>query len=155
MLPYFFSHERQCIRKGGPRLGVPGRLPDRDAVVPGVRGGQQGHQREQAQQSWSGAQDRPIRPLPLSFHAEMVPDFMKGDFELPTHDEPLQDLFRVSGQVSTQQGLRFEFAFRIPNQEPADGQRRQAIVEPNRSRGSGLHFPFALTIPIWNIAFFQ
>jgi hypothetical protein len=40
---------------------------------------QQGHNREQAEQAWSGAGDSAIRPLPLRLHAQMGTSFLEGD----------------------------------------------------------------------------
>jgi len=53
----------------------------------------------------------------------MVSDFMKSDFQLPAHHEPLQNLLRFLKQVSTQQGLSFEHAFgsRIKTQRMGKG----------------------------------
>ena len=121
MLPYFLSHERQRIRKSRQGLAVPGGLPNRDLAVLGMRIGQQSHQREQTQQGRRGAKDGPIRPLALGLHAEMIPDFVEGDFQLPAHHEPFQDLLRFFVQVGTQQGLRFELAFWVTDQDLANG----------------------------------
>ena len=127
MLPQFLSHERQRIRKGWQRLAVPGGLPDGDLALLGMGIRQQGDQREQAQQGGCGANNGPIRPLALGLHTEMIPDFMKSDFQLPAHHEPFQDLFGIGRQVGAQQGLGFELAFWVPDQDPTDGQGRQPL----------------------------
>jgi len=150
MLPHFLSHERQSIRKGRQGLAIPGVLPDRDLAFLGMRVSQQSHQREEAQQSRCGAGDSPIGPLALGLDAQVVSDFMKSDFELPAHHEPLQNLFWLFGQVSAQQSLRFELAFRIPDQNPTDGQRRHTAVKPNRCTGRYFDFSSSLAIPIRN-----
>ena len=83
MLPYFLSHERQRIRKSWQWLAVPGGLSNLDLAFYSMRIGQQSYQREQAQQSWCGASDGPIRPLALGLYAKMISDFVERDFQLP------------------------------------------------------------------------
>ena len=97
VLPDFLSHRRQCIRKSWPRLKIPGSLPDLDLSFPGVGIRQQSHQREQAQQNGCRSGNCPIGPLTLGLHAKVVSDFMKSDFQSPSHYEPFQDLLWFFG----------------------------------------------------------
>ena len=126
MLPQLLSNNRQGIGKGRQRLGVPRRLTDRKPAVLAVVS-QQGHQRKQSQQGRRGAGNGQIRPLALRLDPQMGPHFVERDLQLPAHDEPLQDLHRIGGQIGAQQGLRLELTFRITDQHPADGQGRPPV----------------------------
>jgi hypothetical protein len=49
---------------------------------------EQGHQREQPEQGWRGAQDCQVGPLALRLDAEMAADFVEGNFNgLITNDK--------------------------------------------------------------------
>ena len=103
------------------------------------------HQREEAQQRGRGAQDRPVRPLPLGLHAQMLTDLVKGHFRLPAQHEPLDNLHRVHLQVRAQKRLGLEVAFRITNEHPADWQGRLTTMKPHRRLRDDLNpaLPFA------------
>ena len=98
-LPDLPADQRQRITEGWLRLVVPSCLPDRQFAPAGVLMRQQRDQREQPQQHGRCTQDRQIRPLALSLHAQMLPHLVISHFDLPTQHEPLHDLHRVSLQV--------------------------------------------------------
>jgi hypothetical protein len=60
---------------------------------------------EQAEQNRGGAEDRLVGPLALGFDAEMSAHFLKGDFELPTTDEPGEYVARMSVEIGCQKCL--------------------------------------------------
>ena len=90
--------------------------------------GQQGHDGEQTEQAGRGARDCPVRPLPLGLDAQVVAHLAEGDFELPSLDEPADDLQRLLRQVGAEQGLRVEVPAGVAQQHPADRHDRQATV---------------------------
>ncbi len=104
------TNERQRVRKGGQRFGIPGSLADRQGLLIQQLLSKNGDQRKESQQGRSGAQNGQIRPLALRLHAQMGAHFMKSDFHRPTHDKPLQDLKRFSVLIGTQHGLRGKLA---------------------------------------------
>jgi hypothetical protein len=103
--------------------------------------------REQARQQRCGALNGFGRPLTLGFDAEMAAGFFEGDFQLPAHDKPLDDLLGSSGLVSTQQTHRFILPQRVTDQDPADRNGRQTIMEPNRGLRGDRHRPPLSVIP--------
>jgi len=106
--------QSQGIGKGRQGFGVPGRLACGDRMTGQVkRMSHQGNPRKQPQQQWCRAGNRFVRPLALGFNAEMPPDLLKGDFNLPAPHKPLNDLERSNGWASTQQAHRFILTQRI------------------------------------------
>jgi hypothetical protein len=65
----------------------------------------EGNEREQAQQRRGGAHDREAGPLTLRFDTEMGTNFLKGNLQLPTRDEPLQDVDGSRIEIGTEEGL--------------------------------------------------
>ncbi|HJU18502.1 MAG TPA: hypothetical protein VJ770_18785 [Stellaceae bacterium] len=63
-------------------------------------------------------------------------DRLRGDFELPACDEPLQHLARRGGEIGGEKSLGFEFAGGIAYKQPADRHRGLAAVVPHGS-GAG------------------
>ena len=63
--------------------------------------------------------------------AQMGPDLLKGDLELPTQDKPLEDLGLVCRRVGTEQCLGIEGALGISYQHPANGHRWLARAVPD------------------------
>src|SRR5258707_5972182 len=61
----------------------------------------------------------------------MSAGFLEGDFDLPATDEPGEDIARTDVEIGSQEGLRFEFAFGIANEQPADRHRRRAAAIPD------------------------
>src|SRR4029450_12448303 len=90
--PDLASHGGEGVGEGRPRLTVPGaaRDPEPGAAVEASR--QQSDYREQAEQAGRGAQDGQVGPLPLGLDAQVVAHLAEGDFELPSLDEPADDL---------------------------------------------------------------
>lgn len=86
------TNQSQGIGKGGQGFAIPSRLPNRKGLLTQQLMGKNGDEGKQAQQGRRGAQDRQIRPLTLGLDPQMVPHFMKGDFDRPTQDKPLHDL---------------------------------------------------------------
>lgn len=82
------SNHSQRVREGGPEFDIPSRLADGQPTALNMPMRQQGHEREQPQQSGRGAQDGLVRPLTLGLDAQMRPDFVEGDFNgLITNDK--------------------------------------------------------------------
>ena len=50
--------------------------------------------------------DRRIGPLTLSFDAETGTDLLKGNLQLPTRDEPLEDIDGGGVEIGAEEGLR-------------------------------------------------
>ena len=76
--------------------------------------------------------------------------FLESDFDLPTANEPFQNLGRVSGLIGTQQRFRLELAIGITDQDPADGYRRHTTVIPDSRIAGDLDLRRTLSIPIIN-----
>ena len=71
---------------------------------------QQSYQGEQSQQGWRRSLNCQVRPLALSFQTQMSAGFLKGYFESPAHDEPIQNLNRVSRLVRSKESRGFKFS---------------------------------------------
>ena len=86
------SRQGDGVHEGWRRLVVLGgfTLGDGMMFLQGVGG--QGGPGEETQQDGRGAGDGQVRPLALGLHAQMGPDLMEGDFQLPAQDKPFQDL---------------------------------------------------------------
>ena len=106
MVPDFAAHRRNGIAECAVSLWVPGsgcgeqRRVGREVMCP------ESNQREQAEQRWGGAHDRQIGPLALSFDAEMGSDVLKGNLQLPTRDELLEDIDGGGVEIGAEEGLR-------------------------------------------------
>src|SRR5437879_4629234 len=64
--------------------------------------------------------------------------FVKGDFDWPTHDKPCQNLHWISVLIRTQHSLGSKSALWITNEHPANGDRRNASMIPQRRAGRHL-----------------
>ena len=148
MLPDLPSHQGQRIAEGWLGLVIPGRLPDGQLAALGVLMRDERHQREQRQQGGRGPQDRQVRPLALGLHAQMFADLTQGDFQPPSQDEPLDHLDRLDVQISREQGLGLELAFRIADQDPTNRQGRLTAVIPDGRIRDDLHDAPPFTIPV-------
>ena len=106
VLPDLATYGGDGIAEGAVSLWVPGsgRRSQRDFGGEVVR--PESNQREQAKQRRGGAHDREVGPLPLGFDAEMGTSFLKGDFQLPARDEPLEDIDGGSVEIGAEEGLR-------------------------------------------------
>src|SRR3954468_16353727 len=87
------------IGEGRALLAVPSRGGDLQARAVVEAGGEQRHDREQPEQAGRRARDRLVRPLALGLDAEMVPHLAEGDLQLPTLDEPADDLQGILAHV--------------------------------------------------------
>ncbi len=137
----------QCIGKGWQFLDIPGRLLDRQVIVPSVPIGQQGDHREQTEQGWCDAQDGEIRPLALGLHTQVSPGFVESDLDLPAPRKPLDDLLGRNGEIGTQQGLRLKPLLGIADNDPANRQGRLSAMEPDGGAGGDFNLTFLLAIP--------
>src|SRR5215218_10270719 len=88
----------EAVGKGRPRLVVPGAGRDLEPGTAGEARGQQGDDREQAEQAGRGAGDRLVRPLPLGLDAEVVTHLAEGDLQLPALHKPADDLHGILGE---------------------------------------------------------
>ena len=64
---------------------------------------------------------------------------LKGDFQLPTEDKPLQDAGRIRRRIGTEQTLGIESALGLSDQHPADGDGRLAGAVPDGGLGGEFH----------------
>ena len=92
MVPDLAAHGGNGIAEGAVTLWVPGGGGGNQRCVDGEVMRPESNQREQAEQCWGGPQNRQIGPLTLSFDTEMGTNFLKGNLQLPTRDEPLEDI---------------------------------------------------------------
>ncbi len=127
---------------------IPGGLAGRQFAPSGMLMRQQSQQREQSQQSRRRAHDRQIRPLALGLEAQMLANFMEGDFQLPSENEPFHDLHRLDVQVRAQQGLGLELALRVADQHPTNRHDRLTAMPPNRGAGNNFNNPPTCSIPL-------
>ena len=81
------------------------------------------------------------------FLEEPAPYLIRGDLQLPTQDKPLQDLGRVCGWVSAEQGLGIEDALGVADQHPADGDGRFARTVPDGGLGREFHDAGRAVVP--------
>src|SRR6266566_7172364 len=102
---------------------------------------------EQAEQNRCSSNDCFIGPLALGFDAEMSSNFLEGDFDLPTANEPSEDVARIGVEVSCQEGLRLELAGWVTHQEPADRHGRHAAAIPQRGAGGDLDDAVGSAVP--------
>src|SRR6266566_3282384 len=118
------ANEGERIGKGRQGFVIPSRLPHRKRVAIQQVMRKNGDERKQAQQGRSGAQDRHIRPLALGLYPQMVPHFMKGDFDRPAQDKPLDDLGSLGMLIGAKQGYWLILSLWIANEDPTDRDRR-------------------------------
>jgi hypothetical protein len=94
MRPDLAADRRDSIAEGWHRLSIPcGGARDEgggcvDVVSPET------NDREETEEGWRGSQNGEVGPLPLGLDAEMGAGFLEGDLDLPTHDEPSEDIGR-------------------------------------------------------------
>jgi hypothetical protein len=150
MLPNTPTHKGDRIRESWRGFDIPGSLSDWKLAVHLRLVSQQCYPREQAHQNGCCPGDGFIRPLTLGFYAQMSSHFLESDLDLPTANEPFQNLDRVSGLIGTQQRFRLEPSFGVTDQDPANGYRGHAAVIPNGSIASDLDLRRTLSVPIVN-----
>jgi hypothetical protein len=72
--------------------------------------GEQSDHREQSHKGRRGPAYRHIRPLTLRLESQMPPHLLEGYLELPTRDEPREDLLRIGVEVGAEEGLGLELS---------------------------------------------
>src|SRR6266852_4606316 len=77
----------------------------------------------------------------------MSAGFLEGDFDLQATDEPGEDIARTDVEIGSQEGLRFEFAFGIANEQPADRHWRRAAAIPDGSAAGDLDEAVGSAVP--------
>src|SRR5580693_7756691 len=73
--------------------------------------------------------------------------FLECDFELPSADEPGEDVLRFGVEIGCKECLQVEFAGRIANQKPADRDRRKAAMIPDGCAGCDFHEAIGSAVP--------
>ena len=111
--PQLFAYQRERIGERGVSLAVPSHLPKTTCGLCHLAMGKQSDHREQPQQCRCGPAYCQIRPLTLRLESQMPSYLLEGHFQLPTYDEPREDLLRIGLKIGTQEGLSFELSFRI------------------------------------------
>ena len=74
--------------------------------------------------------------------------FLKGHFDLPTTDEPGQDLVWGSRLVLAYQRTGLELAIGVVDEYPADGNCGHAVVIPDRRIRADFHLSWPVPIPV-------
>ena len=93
------------------------------------------------------AGDGQVGPLALDLQAQMGPNFLKGDLQLPAQHKPLQYLGRVRLRVGAEQGLGIEGALGISDEHPADGDGRLARAVPDGDLGGEFYDAGGAVVP--------
>ena len=128
--PQLQTNEGQRVRKSWQGFGIPSSLTNRKGLLTQQLMSENGDERKEAQEGRGGTQNGQIRPLTLRLYTQMGTNLMKGHFDRPTHDKPLQDLNRVSVLIGTQYGLGGKTALWITNEHPTDGNGGNASMVP-------------------------
>src|SRR4051812_20547574 len=115
-LPEVSPYSGECVAEGGAGFVIPGRADNGAACLRAELCGKQGHQGEQPEQARGGACDGPVGPLTLGLDAQMRPGLLECGLQLPTLNEPAQNLVRVLVGIGAEQGLRVEPAKRVTHQ---------------------------------------
>src|SRR5271165_274595 len=147
MMPDLAAHGGNGIAEGTVSLGVPGSGRGNQRCFGCEVMRPESNQREQAEQCWGGAHNRQIGPLTLSFDAEMGTNFLKGNLQLPTRDEPLEDIDGSGIKIGAEESLWRYFVERIAHQQPADGHRGQTPTVPDSRAGGDLNNTVGAAIP--------
>src|SRR4051812_50167265 len=82
---------------------------------------------EQAEQGGGGASDSLIGPLALSLDAEMATDLGEGDLGAPAASKPAQDIERIGGEISAQEGPRGGLILAVAHPHVADRGGRARV----------------------------
>lgn len=94
--------------------------------------GHQNDQTERAKQAGCCTFNRAVRPLALGFKSEMSSDFLKGNLDVQTGDEPQENLLCRDRWVGTEVSLSFEAVLGTAHQYPANRDRIIALAIPER-----------------------
>ena len=138
--PKVVPDQRDGVRKGWFSFGIPSRRTNRKWFILCQAMSQNGNQRKRTQQGWCCACDRQIGPLALRFNTQMRTGFFKGDFDIPAHNEPGQDLQWGCRLVRGKKGSGVKLTQGVTNQHPADRQRVsvQGVGAVGSRDGAGL-----------------
>src|SRR5882757_5998099 len=147
MCPYFAACGGDGVAEGEEGFWIPGCGPWFELSRLGEVVGPHSDDGEQAEQDRSGAQDGFVGPLTLGFDAEMGASFLEGDFDLPTADEPGEDVAWLSVEVCGEEGLRLELALGIADEKPSDRHRGHAAAIPDGRSAGDLDEAVGATIP--------
>jgi hypothetical protein len=132
--PQLLAYQRQRIRERRRCFVVPSRSADGgQALLCHSSVGEEGDQREQAQQSRSGAPDSLLRALPLRFEPQALTHLLKGGFHLPAPYKPRDDPLGIGAEIGAKERLSSELSLRITDQDPAHRHGRQARGVPKRA----------------------
>ena len=127
---------------------VPGRPPNSTTRPCHVAMGEQSDHREQPHKRRCGPAYRQIRPLTLRLESQMSAYLLEGHFQLPTRDEPREDLLRIGVEIGTQKGLGLELSLWVMDHNPAHGHGEQSRGVPHGCPGSDLDHTLAFTVPV-------
>ena len=83
----------------------------------------------------------------MSFDTEVSANFRKCYFDLPTTDEPSENVAGASVEVGGEEGLRLELALGIADEKPTDRHWRHAAVIPNGGAAGDLDKAVGSTLP--------
>src|SRR5215211_2433546 len=129
--PQLLSYQRQSVGERGVSLVVPSRLTKSTCRLSHLAMCKQSDHREQPQQCRGGSPYCQLRPLTLRLESEMPTHLLEAHFQLPTHDEPREDLLRIGVKIGTEESLGFELAPWVTDQHPAHRHREQARAVPH------------------------
>src|SRR5215207_4188823 len=146
--PQLFAYQRERIGERGVSLAVPSHLPKTTCGLCHLAMGKQSDHREQPQQCRCGPAYCQLRPLTLRLESQMPSYLLEGHFQLPTYDEPREDLLRIGLKIGTQEGLSFELSPWVTDQHPAHRHGGQARGVPHGRLGSDLDRALAFTVPV-------
>ena len=73
--------------------------------------------------------------------------FLECDFDLPSADEPAEDVLRLGVEIGCKEGLRVELTGRIANQQPADRDGWKAAAIPDGCASCDFHEAIGSAVP--------
>src|SRR5260221_1570600 len=124
-----------------------------ERVFQGQVMGQQGDEGKQAQQGRAGAQNSILRPLTLSFKAQMGAHFFESDLNGPTADNPGQDLEWTGTLVGGKESGGSKFAGWVAHQDPTDRQWVMTRGVPQGRASGNFKGTLASAIPSYLMGF--
>src|ERR1044072_6537850 len=80
----------------------------------------------------------------------MGPGLLERGLQLPTSNEPAQELVRVLVEIGAEHRLRVEPAAQGAYPHPPDRHDGQAAMAPDRGAGAEIKGALALAIPAWH-----
>ena len=130
-MPQGLARQGNGIGEGGLGLVIPGSLPDRDGFPGAQPAGCQCHPGEQSQEQWRSAGNGLIRPLAPGFQTRAGPSLLESGLQLPAQRKPLNNAGCGHTGSGAQQCLGLEPGQGVPDQDPPQGDRRQAGMIPD------------------------